>query len=438
MSTIVAIATASGRGGIGILRLSGSNAYIIAQKLCYSEKQWTPRYAYYVHCYDKQKTIIDSGLILYFPAPHSYTGEEVIEFQGHGSPVLMQALFNRLLELGAEAALPGEFTRRAVHNNKMNLSQAEAVAACIDAATLRAARQAQRHLQGDFGRKLDTLMQEMTRLVAHLEACLDFPEDEIPDMLFNTIQDDVQNNLITPMRQLLNTSNFGERLFDGATVAIIGSPNVGKSSLFNALSGRERAIVSTTAGTTRDVLEMDFSINGIPLRLLDTAGMRQTTDFIEKEGVTRAIHAAEGADLVIFMADATRPETWKTTLQPDVFLMNKIDAKNTLSKIPAHFTTISVHQGVGLQQLSHTLASLLGDMPAHEEGLLLCNARHRQLVEKSLSHLEKGLLSLGHESVMELVALEWRQAWSALGEILGIGDIEHILDHVFSSFCIGK
>ncbi|MDQ6961010.1 MAG: tRNA uridine-5-carboxymethylaminomethyl(34) synthesis GTPase MnmE [Mariprofundaceae bacterium] len=437
MSTIVAISTASGRGGIGILRLSGPDALAMAQKLCHAKKDYLPRYAHYVNCYDAKDALLDSGLVLYFPAPHSYTGEEVVEFQGHGSPVLMQALFSRLLELGAEAALPGEFTRRAVDNNKMDLSQAEAVAACIDAATLRAARQAQRHLQGDFGRKLDSLMQEMTRLVAHLEACLDFPEDEVPDMLFDQIRQDVESNLLTPMTALLGTSNFGERLFDGATVAIVGSPNVGKSSLFNALSGRERAIVSTTAGTTRDVLEMDFSINGIPLRLLDTAGIRQTDDFIEKEGVSRAMHAAEDADLVIFMADVSRPESWESTLRADVSLMNKVDTDSTIN-IPSHFMPISVHQGTGLQTLADQLAELLGDMPAHEEGILLCNARHRQLVETALQHLKQGLQYLGREEVMELVALEWRQAWSALGEILGIGDVEHILDHVFSSFCIGK
>jgi len=380
--------------------------------------------------------VLDAGIILFFPAPHSYTGEDVIEFQGHGSPVLLRALLERLYQLGCRPAEPGEFTRRAVENGNIELSQAEAVAACIDAATVRAGKQALRQLQGAFGQHIEDLMQKLTGLVAHVEASLDFPEDEIPPLFFEHLAEQMQHTLIAPIETLLATAPLGERLFDGATVAIIGAPNVGKSSLLNALAGRDRAIVSDTPGTTRDVLEIDFEVHGIPVRLADTAGLRISDDAIEQEGVRRAEAAAEQADAIIFVADATRPDTWESSKEANLFLMNKTDL--TDSVWPPHFIPVSIKQGCGLGQISDALAKQLGDMSLADEGLLVTRVRHRTILLDTLSHLQSGLRMLHAEDQLDLTAMEWRSAWGLLGGILGIGDIEYILDRVFSEFCIGK
>jgi len=260
-ATIAAIATPSGRGGVGIVRISGPSALAIAGQLT-GRDDLAPRYAHLTAWSDADGAVIDRGLTLIFPAPQSYTGENVVELQAHGSPVLLRALLARIHDLGAVPAEPGEFTRRAVLNGRMDLSQAEAVAACIEALTLRAARQAQRHLDGEFGRRIEGLMDGLTGLVAHVEACLDFPEEEIPAPLFTELERRAQEDLIAPMSALLDTARFGERLFEGAHVAIVGAPNVGKSSLLNWLAGYERAIVSAQAGTTRDVPPMISSRRG--------------------------------------------------------------------------------------------------------------------------------------------------------------------------------
>ncbi len=439
-TTISAIATPPGRGGIGIIRLSGSQAHAIALQLCQRQQALTPRHAHFQHWYDAKGEVIDHGLTLLFVAPHSYTGEDVVELQGHGSPVLLRALFERTLALGCMAAQPGEFTRRAVEHGKMDLSQAEAVVACIDAATLRAAKQAQKQLDGAFGRRIHHYMDELTAVVAHVEACLDFPEDEIPHLFYDQLKQQVEDNLILPMQQQLN-SKLGERLFEGATVAIIGEPNVGKSSLLNLLSGRDRAIVTDIAGTTRDVLEVDFAINGIPLRLVDTAGLRQTDDIVEKEGVRRAKMAAMSADVVVFVADATRPETWHSTahfkdLHCDVLIMNKVD--KTSAPIHNDFLPLSITKEQGLTAVLQAIAATLGDVDFADEGAMLTSARHRLALQHTLTAIETGLSMLGRDDMIDLTAMEWRQAWSSLGEILGIGDVEFILDRVFSEFCIGK
>ncbi len=435
-TTIAAIATPTGRGGVGVIRISGPCALSVFEAIVSGHRKIQPRVAQLSSWLDKDGDVLDQGLSLYFPGPNSYTGEDVIELQGHGSPVLLRALLDRLYQLGCRPAEPGEFTRRAVENGKIDLSQAEAVAACIDAATVRAGKQAQRQLQGAFGQHIEGLMQKLTSLVAHVEASLDFPEEEIPELFFNRLADKVRDEIIQPIEKLLATAQLGERLFDGATVAIVGAPNVGKSSLLNALAGRDRAIVSDTPGTTRDVLEVDFEVHGIPVRLADTAGLRQSDDLIEQEGVRRAHLAAHQADAIIFVADASRPDTWTPLVHTDVFLMNKIDLEH--DDIPDHFISVCIKAGHGLDELRDRLANQLGDMSLADEGLLVTRERHRSILFDSNIHLEAGLLTVYDEDKLELTAMEWRRAWSLLGSILGIGDVEHILDHVFSEFCIGK
>jgi tRNA modification GTPase len=434
--TIVAIATPAGRGGIGIIRISGPDAFAVTMRLCRRDSAFKPRHAHLASWHDDDDEIIDSGLTICFPAPNSYTGEDVVELQGHGSPVIMRSLFHRLLAFGCVAAEPGEFTRRAVENGRMDLSQAEAVVASIDAATERAARQAQRHLAGAFGQRIEVLMDQLTNQMAHVEACLDFPEEEIPAMHLDALRSDLHTLLIEPMQRLIASADFGERLFEGASVAIIGAPNVGKSSLLNRLAGRERAIVSDVAGTTRDTLEIDFDIHGIPVRLVDTAGIRDSSDAIEQEGVRRARHSASEADVVIFVADATRPESWKIDHPYHLAVMNKSDLAG--EACAEGFIPVSVKRGDGIESFIQRLADLLGDEAASDEGLYVTSERHRLALEVSLQAVKQAASMLDDESLFDLAALELRCAWSSLGEILGIGDVEYILDRVFSSFCIGK
>lgn len=418
-----------------MIRLSGPKAREILELLSPEMAAPEPRRAVLANWLDQDGATLDQGLVLYFPAPNSYTGEDVVELQGHGGPVLLRALLSRLFELGCQPARPGEFTQRAVEHGKMNLTQAEAVAACIDAATLRAGKQAQLQLHGAFGQRIEKLMDALTGLVAHVEATLDFPEEEVPELFLERLRQRMIEEVMQPIRQLLDSAALGERLFDGAVVAIIGAPNVGKSSLLNALAGRERAIVSDIPGTTRDVIEVDFEVHGIPVRLADTAGLRASSDLIENEGVRRAEQAAGQADTVVFVADASRPETWSGH-RADIHVMNKADLGE--GDWPSQFLPISAKSGQGLEALRDALACRLGEVPLADESVLVTRERHRHCLQQAFALLEKGLGELEREDRLDLAALEWRSAWSKLGEIVGIGDVEHILDRVFSEFCIGK
>jgi len=436
-TTIVAIATPMGRGGIGIIRLSGSQALAVVKSLSHKETV-KPRYPQLCTWKDVDGEVIDSGLVLYFPGPASYTGEDVVELQGHGSPVLLHALLRRCIDLGCVPAEPGEFTRRAVENGCMDLSQAEAVVACIDAATERAGKQAQKHLAGIFGQKIESLMDTITGVVAHVEACLDFPEEEIPELFLSQLCDQLNRDLSVPMQSLLASASFGERLFSGASIAIVGAPNVGKSSLLNLLAGRERAIVSDIAGTTRDVLEVDFEIHGIPVRLVDTAGMRESTDVIEQEGVRRAKEAADVADVVIFLADAEREDTWYLDGSYDLAVFNKIDLIDLEKHNKMDGISLSVHTGEGLDKLLESLAEMLGEKLVDGEDVFVTNERHRIAIQNAERYVQAAIPMLVCEEQLDLGALELRRAWSALGSIVGVGDVESILDRVFSEFCIGK
>jgi len=433
--TIAAIATPQGRSGVGIIRLSGNLALSVACALSNLDKL-QPRHATLSQWWGHDG-LIDSGICIYFPAPHSYTGEDIVELQAHGSPVVLQMLLKRCLELGCHPAEPGEFTRRAVLHGKLDLSQAEAVIACIDADTERAANQAQRQLQGEFGRKVEALMDEITGFLAHVEACLDFSEEEIPDLFLDQLTEKLTLQLVLPMDAMLATADFGERLFNGVRVAIVGAPNVGKSSLLNALSGHDRAIVSDIAGTTRDTLEIDFDIHGVPVRLVDTAGIRQSDDLIEREGVRRALESARQADLVIFVADASRPETWTCEAGYDVAVLNKLDVSPVSIQSEIPFIHVSAKTKEGLLLLVDTLANFLGEQQATED-VYITSHRHRVAIQQSQNHIKQAIPLLGQEATLDLAALHLRQAWSALGEILGVGDVEVILDRVFSEFCIGK
>ncbi|MDQ6992584.1 MAG: tRNA uridine-5-carboxymethylaminomethyl(34) synthesis GTPase MnmE [Mariprofundus sp.] len=433
---MAAIATPPGRGGVGMIRISGPNATSLLSQLSIRPTLPKARLATLDSWLDKAGDVVDQGVTLYFPAPASYTGEDIVELQAHGSPILLQALLSRLYELGCEPAEPGEFTRRAVEHGKLNLSQAEAVIACIDAATIRAGKQAQRQLQGEFGKHIDGLMQSLTSLVAHVEASLDFPEEEIPELFFAELAQNMMDQVVRPMKQMLASAPLGERLFEGATVAIIGSPNVGKSTLLNELCGRDRAIVSHIEGTTRDVLEVDFEVNGIPLRLIDTAGLRDSDDTIEQEGVRRALQTAEVADVTLFIADASRPQTWVPSIHADLFLMNKMDLQ--CDAIADHFIPLSVTTGQGITALRSALALCLGDIAMGDEGMMVTRERHRVLLLEALENIEEGIAHLGREDMLDLTAMQWRRAWGLLGSILGMGDVEDILDRVFSEFCIGK
>ncbi|HSC82288.1 MAG TPA: tRNA uridine-5-carboxymethylaminomethyl(34) synthesis GTPase MnmE [Pseudomonas sp.] len=449
--TIAAVATAQGRGGVGIVRVSGPLARAIGVSL--GELQPKPRHAHYGAWQDDDGQVIDQGLLLFFPGPHSFTGEDVLELQGHGGPVVLDMLLQRCLQLGARQARPGEFSERAFLNDKLDLAQAEAIADLIEASSAQAARNALRSLQGEFSRRVHGLTEKLIELRIYVEAAIDFPEEEI-DFLADGhvlgLLDGVRDNLSIVLRE----AGQGALLRDGMTVVIAGRPNAGKSSLLNALAGREAAIVTEIAGTTRDVLREHIHIDGMPLHVVDTAGLRDTDDQVEKIGVERALKAIGEADRVLLVVDSTAPEAsdpfalWPEFLdqRPDPARVTLIRNKADLSAEAVALTTcedghvtlsLSAKSAAGLDLLRDHLKACMGYEQTAENSFS-ARRRHLEALRLASSHLEHGRAQLTLAGAGELLAEDLRQAQQALGEITGAFSSDDLLGRIFSSFCIGK
>lgn len=450
--TIAAIATAQGRGGVGIVRISGPLASSAAQAI--TARALTPRYAHYGAFRDAEGDVIDEGLALYFPGPNSFTGEDVLELQGHGGPVVLDMLLQRCVQLGCRLARPGEFSERAFLNDKLDLAQAEAIADLIEASSAQAARNALRSLQGAFSLRVNDLTEKLISLRIYVEAAIDFPEEEI-DFLADghvlAMVDKVRAELSTVLKE----AGQGALLRDGMNVVIAGRPNAGKSSLLNLLAGREAAIVTDIAGTTRDVLREHIHIDGMPLHVVDTAGLRDTDDHVEKIGVERALKAIGEADRVLLVVDATAPEAddpfalWPEFLEqrPDPAKVTLIRNKADLSAEPISMTTsadghvtISLSaktEGAGLELLREHLKACMGYEQTAESSFS-ARRRHLEALRQACGYLDHGREQLTLAEAGELLAEDLRHAQQALGEITGAFSSDDLLGRIFSSFCIGK
>ncbi|MBA1231462.1 tRNA uridine-5-carboxymethylaminomethyl(34) synthesis GTPase MnmE [Pseudomonas viridiflava] len=450
--TIAAIATAQGRGGVGIVRISGPLASKAAHAIIGRTPK--PRYAHYGPFADASGQVLDEGIALFFPGPNSFTGEDVLELQGHGGPIVLDMLLQRCLELGSRLARPGEFSERAFLNDKLDLAQAEAIADLIEASSAQAARNALRSLQGAFSQRVDKLTEKLISLRIYVEAAIDFPEEEI-DFLADghvlSMLDDVRAELSTVLRE----AGQGALLRDGMTVVIAGRPNAGKSSLLNALAGREAAIVTEIAGTTRDVLREHIHIDGMPLHVVDTAGLRDTQDQVEMIGVQRALKAIGEADRILLVVDATAPEAsdpfalWPEFLEqrPDpakvTLIRNKSDLSGDvigLETSPDGHVTLSLSAkagGEGLELLREHLKACMGYEQTSESSFS-ARRRHLEALRHASDSLEHGRAQLTLAGAGELLAEDLRQAQQALGEITGAFSSDDLLGRIFSSFCIGK
>ncbi len=450
--TIAAVATAPGIGAVGILRISGPRVPELAPALIGALP--APRRAHLARFIDTDGEVIDQGLALYFPAPRSFTGEHVLELQGHGGPVVLDRLLARILSLGARAARPGEFTERAFLEGKLDLTRAEAIADLIASGTERQAKLAARSLTGAFARRVDALLDALTRERAYLEATLDFPDEELEDGLDARAQGAIAD-LLQQLDTLLDSARRGERLRDGLLVVLAGPPNAGKSSLLNALSDSDRAIVTPIPGTTRDLLHADIDIDGTPLRVVDTAGLRLSPDPIEQEGVRRARAQIEQADLVLWLIDDAETDQVSEAdadlgidLTPATSLLrirNKIDlsgrAPGRLAASPNAAVEIacSATTGAGLDALCAELLHRvgLGD-GANMGGEFSARRRHLDALERTRAHLHAAHAASTRHQSPELVAEDLRLAQECLGEVTGVVSSDDLLGKIFSEFCIGK
>ncbi|HQR20856.1 MAG TPA: tRNA uridine-5-carboxymethylaminomethyl(34) synthesis GTPase MnmE [Burkholderiaceae bacterium] len=449
---IVAIATAPGRGGIGIVRLSGADLRpVIAAVL--GGRGLEPRHAAYRSFVDAHGAAIDRGIALHFPAPHSYTGEDVLELQGHGGPVVLSLLVARCLEagraIGLRLAEPGEFTRRAFLNERLDLAQAEAVADLIDASTETAARSAVRSLSGDFSRAVHALTEPLTELRALVEATLDFPEEEI-DFLEKADAAGRLQRVRAALDDVLRRAQQGAVLREGLHVVLVGAPNVGKSSLLNALAGEEAAIVTAVPGTTRDRIVRQVDIGGLPLDIIDTAGVRETSDEVEKIGIDRTLAEIERADVVLHLVDAAAPSADADVLArvasrtrrgaPLLTVINKIDLTGAAPAVSGATIRLSAKTGQGIDLLRAELYRLAGwERTTAGENVFLARERHLRALRSAREHLESAAAHAARrDAVLDLLAEDLRLAQNELAAITGEFSADDLLGVIFSRFCIGK
>lgn len=454
-SPIVAIATAPGRGAVGIVRLSGPDLAPVIQAVC--GKTLKPREATYLGFHDAQAGVIDKGLAIHFPAPHSYTGEDVLELQAHGGPVVLQLLLARCLQagqaMGLRLAEPGEFTQRAFLNDKIDLAQAEAIADLIDASTEAAARSAARSMSGEFSREVEALREALIHLRMLVEATLDFPEEDI-DFLRESDAMGQLRKLSETHQQISQKARQGALLREGIRIVIAGQPNAGKSSLLNALAGAELAIVTPIAGTTRDVVSQTIQIEGVPLHVVDTAGLRDSTDEVERLGIERAWDQIDAADAVLFLHDLTRAQQADYQAAdaliaqqlverlgqrvPVLDVWNKADLMPVDTAHAPDGLQLSTRTGVGLNGLRQRLLTLAG-WQAGAEGIYMARERHIQALQLVDEHFRQATAHLQSASpALDILAEELRLAQQALNAITGAFSSDDLLGVIFSSFCIGK
>ncbi len=451
--TIAALATPPGKGGVAIIRVSGALCEQISLSIL--GQVITPRYAHYLPFYDQTGQALDQGVALFFKGPHSFTGEDVLEFQGHGGPVVMDLLLEAILQAGAILAKPGEFSERAFHNDKLDLAQAEAIADLIDSGSRQAAKSALRSLSGEFSAQINLLVEKVIYLRMYVEAAIDFPDEEIDfladDKVVNQLTDIIQN-----LEGLLNNAKQGALLREGMKVVIAGKPNAGKSSLLNVLSGKDSAIVTDIAGTTRDILSEQINIDGLPLHIIDTAGLRVATDKVEQIGIERASKEIEQADRVLLVVDSCEShidashdlsqqveQQLKQFIDPTIelppvtLIRNKCDLVGEVPAQTDSVITLSAKQNLGIDLLKAHLKQAVG-YDASESGTFMARRRHIDALKRAETHLQMGYVQLTEMAAGEILAEELKLTQDCLNEVTGEFTADDLLGKIFGSFCIGK
>ncbi len=449
---IVAVATATGRAGVGVVRLSGADLTPFVEGLLGEKADLKPRQAYYRDFVDADGEVLDQGLVIAFYAPHSFTGENVLELHGHGGPVVLDSLINRCVQLGARLARPGEFSERAFLNDKLDLAQAEAIADLIDANSSQAARSAVRSMQGEFSAMVHELVQRMIEARVYVEAAIDFPEEEI-DFLADTALRNKLKTLDSDLAAIHATAQQGALLRDGITLVIAGKPNAGKSSLLNSMAGQDVAIVTDIAGTTRDLLREKINLSGVPLNIIDTAGLRDTQDLVEQQGVIRAWQEIGKADAILHVVDIVESqaeeldsvwpeyvERFPNNDQKIITVLNKVDlvkAESRGNQPSQNIVCISAKTGQGMDELKQLILTNVG-FEAQAEGQFSARRRHLDAIAKAAEFVSKGIGQLETMGAGELLAEDLREAQRYLSEITGEFSSDDLLGVIFSSFCIGK